>query len=104
MRLLGKWGVVAAVQRVSEGKRRHDAPDAGYTKALLYLGCSAFDKGELSAKPVVVLEARHKAPKGNAYGIVVNAARQLTKFFQTEPSTGPAEEEGRFACTAAAGG
>jgi hypothetical protein len=41
---------------------------------------------------VVVLEARHKAPKGNAYGIVMNAARQLTKFFQTEPSTGPAEE------------
>jgi hypothetical protein len=63
-----------------------------------------FDKGELSAKRAVVLEARHQAPNGNAYGIVMDAARQLTKFFQTESSTGPAEEQGRFACTAAAGG
>jgi uncharacterized protein RhaS with RHS repeats len=51
-----------------------------------------FDKGELSAKRAVVLEARHKAPNGNAYGIVMDTARQLTKFFQTESSTGPAEE------------
>jgi hypothetical protein len=89
MRLLGKWG---AVQRVSEGKRRHDALGAGYTKALLYLGCSASSTRESFPRSVWSFLRRHKAPKGNAYGIVMNAARQLTKFFQTESSTGPAEE------------
>jgi hypothetical protein len=59
------------------------------------------DKGRPFKEGAIALEALSEATNGDADGVVMNPASQLTKFLEAQPTADSVNEKGGLACAGA---
>ena len=74
---------------------------ASYTINEWLLALVPFGQGRPFEKGAIALEALSEATNGDAEGVVMNPACQLTKLFEAQPTADSADEKGGLACAGA---